>query len=256
MGEYMFRIMQMIWLNGFVYTASVLLTVLCVPVYGIFLTGFHLLFGFTKAKKKLRRLITCYGYVIVKYLVFPFVRIQYTDYDLPNRGVPSVYVSNHRSFSDGFLLSMLPIEGIQVVKGWPFKIPVLGSVARLAGYLNVDALSAEEFIANGKALLAVGSSVAGFPEGTRSGTKEMGQFNGILFRLALEAKCPIVPVCIVGNENIPPRGSLVMRPGTIKMCAMKGIEWEEYKDIPPFQLKNMARDIIAKKIIEMENTHD
>jgi len=116
-----------------------------------------------------------------------------------------------------------------------------------AGYLSVREMPFEEFSRKTVELLGQGVSVITFPEGTRSGDKPMGQFHGSIFRVALQAKCPIAPVCINGNKNIPPRGSLLLRPGTIRVHKLPALQWEEYEDMKPFELKNRVRDIIARE---------
>jgi 1-acyl-sn-glycerol-3-phosphate acyltransferase len=96
-------------------------------------------------------------------------------------------------------------------------------------------------------------SIIFFPEGTRSGGKQMGNFHGSAFRLALKSKAPIVPLCISGNENIPPKGSLLLRPGTIRVRRLPAITWAEYKDLTVFSLKNKVREIISNELQLMEN---
>jgi 1-acyl-sn-glycerol-3-phosphate acyltransferase len=81
----------------------------------------------------------------------------------------------------------------------------------------------------------------------------MGNFHGSAFRLALKSKAAIVPLCISGNENIPPKGSLLLRPGTIRVRRLPAITWAEYKDMNVFSLKNMVREIISKELQLMEN---
>ena len=106
---------------------------------------------------------------------------------------------------------------VQIVNVWPFRIPVLGLYAKFSGYLNIRMMSQEEFLAQATKLLVDGVSIIFFPEGTRSASRTMGSFHGAAFRLALESKAAVVPLCITGNENIPPKGSLLLRPGTIRV---------------------------------------
>ena len=101
-------------------------------------------------------------------------------------------------------------------------------------------------------MLADGVSLIVFPEGTRTRTLEMGPFHGSLFRLALETKAPIIPLCISGNERIPPRGSMVLRPGVIVLRQLPALTWDHYKDLSAFQLKNKVRDLIAHELDVME----
>jgi len=133
---------------------------------------------------------------------------------------------------------------------------VLGTFARLAGYLSIDELSIEKFFERGQRLLDDGVSIIAFPEGTRSGGRKMGPFRGAVFRLALRTKATIVPLCISGNENIPRKGSLLLNPGRIEMRKLPALTWDDYKDMTAFRLKGLVRETIAKELATLDDRHD
>jgi 1-acyl-sn-glycerol-3-phosphate acyltransferase len=184
------------------------------------------------------------------HLGWPFIRIR-VEQDAPPPE-PCIYISNHRSTTDGFLMGLLQCEGVQVVNIWPFKIPVLGFFAKLAGYLSIREMPTEEFLDRATTLLAQGVSIIAFPEGTRSGSREMGSFHGALFRLALKTGAPIVPICFSGTENKPTKGSVVLHPGLIRMRFMEPITAKFYQDMSAFQLKNRVRDRMIAELEKME----
>jgi 1-acyl-sn-glycerol-3-phosphate acyltransferase len=206
-----------------------------------------------KVFKRLRRAISCYGAVVIRILPFPLIRISYKDYAKNDPVGPYLFVCNHRAASDPFFLAVFPYEIVQVVNIWPFRLPALGIIARIAGYLSVREMPFTEFLMKTRKLFSEGVSIAAFPEGTRSRDKSVGQFYSSVFRLALETKVPIVPVCITGNENMPPIGSPFLRPGLIKIHRLPAITWEEYGGFSPFKLKNYVRDIISKEVAVMDN---
>jgi len=149
-------------------------------------------------------------------------------------------------------MAVLPVEGVQVVNIWPFRIPVIGFFARKAGYLNIRMMPSEEFFGNALELLREKVSIIFFPEGTRSGNRNIGNFHGSAFRLALKSKAPVVPLCISGSENIPPKGSLLLRPGTIRIRRLPAITWNEYKEMSVFTFKNRIREMIGRELALME----
>jgi 1-acyl-sn-glycerol-3-phosphate acyltransferase len=102
-------------------------------------------------------------------------------------------------------------------------------------------------------LLDDGVSVVFFPEGTRSTNRTMGSFHGSAFRLALASKASVVPLCISGSENIPPKGSALLHPGTIVIRRLPAITWEQYKDLTPFAFKNRIWKIMDQELSAMEN---
>lgn len=211
-----------------------------------------------KAMKKFRRAIAWYGIGVCRILPFPFVRISYKDYETSiNHPGPFIFICNHRSASDPFLMAYLPYdEVIQAVNIWPFKIPVLGFAAKCAGYLSVREMAFEDFVKKTIGYLNDGISIAAFPEGTRSADGSVGQFHSSIFRVALKSGYPIVPICITGNENIPARGTLLLKPGVIKIHKLHSITYDKYKDFSPYKLKNQIRSIMIDHIKIMESKRD
>jgi 1-acyl-sn-glycerol-3-phosphate acyltransferase len=179
------------------------------------------------------------------------VRVRYVDH-APGESPPFVYVANHRSTSDAYLMACLPCEVVQVVNIWPFRIPFLGAIARIAGYLSVREMPMEDFLRQGTALLSQGVSVIAFPEGTRSGSRTMGPFHGSAFRLAIHAGAKIAPLAISGNENIPSRGSLWLHPGEITVQKLPALDAAKYQTLGAFKLKILAQEVIQQYLDRME----
>ena len=111
---------------------------------------------------------------------------------------------------------------------------------------------ARRFFCKGSLLLGQKVSIVFFPEGTRSGSRKLGNFHSAAFRLALKSKAPIVPFCISGSEAILPKGSLLLRPGTIRIRRLPAITWSEYKELSVYMLKNKVREIIGSELALME----
>jgi len=199
----------------------------------------------------IRMAIRHYGAAVLK-CGWPLVRVKYVDH-APQDAPPFVVAANHRSASDGYLMACLPYECIQVVNVWPFRIPWLGTVAKIAQYLSVREMPFEEFLSKGSNLLSQGVCVISFPEGTRSASRAVRSFHGSAFRLAQRARVPVVPMAIAGSEEIPRRGTLVLRPGRIWVHKLPAITPGDYKDLSPFQLKTLVRQKIETHLRRVEN---
>lgn len=242
----------LICFNTIFYILFIIFSFLGIPLL-YFIGAFQAVFiSRRKAMKKFRRAISWYGLVIIKALPYPFVRVIYKDQDETKIPGPFIFACNHRSASDPFLMACLPYEFVQVVNIWPFKLPVLGFTARWAGYLSVREMTFEDFSKKAADLLNDGVSIVAFPEGTRSADGSLGQFHGSIFRVALQTGYPVVPVCITGNEKIPARGTLLLRPGTIRIHKLSPITRSEYNGFTPYKLKNKVRLLIAGEIEAME----
>ncbi len=244
--------MKVFYLNFIFYPVFFILVPVSVTIFSIFLILIRPFVGKRKVLYLLRHIIKLNLRFTVQVLPLGFIKIFYKDYDKKEPSKGSVFICNHRATSDALLVGTLPSELVQVVNIWPFKIPVFGTIAKWAGYLSIREMQFEEFLERGEKLIKQGVSVVVFPEGTRSASKKMGKFHGSIFRLALKVCCPIIPVCITGNQNIPPRGTLFLRPGQIKIHKLKALYPEDYKDLTPFVLKNKVRDIMAEHLLTME----
>ena len=247
----MLSFLRIAWLNAVFWTLSALVTTAFALGGTFYVTLFSLCVRNHRRTLWLtRRTISNFGGAILK-CSWPLVRIRYIDH-APHDTPPFVFVSNHRSFSDGFLMACLPFEAIQVVNIWPFRIPLIGIVAKIAGYLSVREMPFEEFLEKGSALLAQGVSIVTFPEGTRSGSRTMGSFHGSAFRLAQQAGVKIVPLVLTGNENIPQRGSLVLHPGTIAVHKLPAITPEQYQGLSSYQLKTLVHSTMQQHLEVVE----
>lgn len=221
----------------------------------VFILFFYLIppmpfFSSEKNRIQIRKAIKLYGKWVLKFAIFPYVKIIYRDLST-KKPLPGIFICNHRSASDAYLLALLDAELVQIAKQWPFRLPLYGFFAKKGEYISIFDLTFEELQKRCSELFAKDVSIAVFPEGTRSGNKKVGNFNSSMFRVAIKNRCPIYPVCITGNEKIPDRNFNVS-PGTIRVNKLEPLLWEDYKNMTPFQLKNYVRSIIIEETGRMD----
>lgn len=240
--------------NLYFYTLFLLCSAVVISTLTVWVTFLGIFFlPPRKTWRQFRRAISWYGKAAMA-VPYPFIKIRHERLgnNAPDR--PYIFVCNHRSAVDPFLIGILPQELVQTVNIWPFRIPVLGVYAKFSGYLNIRMMPREEFMQRAAELLREGVSVVFFPEGTRSTTGKMGAFHGAAFRLALETRASVVPLCMAGTEKILPKGSSLIRPGTITVRELPAISSEEYKDLTAFAFKNRVWKVIDQELSKMENT--
>lgn len=111
---------------------------------------------------------------------------------------PCLLVANHVSYTDIIILASLQnlvfITSVEMGNN-----PFLGTITRLGGSLYTDRrkhLSLKTEIQNFTAVIKQGFNVVLFPEGTSSDGRTVREFRRSLFQIALNADCPILPVCI------------------------------------------------------------
>ena len=190
-----------------------------------------------------RKCINLYG-KSVGYTAWPWIKVKLHN-PPPTENSPYVFVENHTSSFDPFVQGFLPFELVQAARGWALKLPVLGFVARLGGYIDVDSLQGEELLKKAEIHLQNRISVVFFPEGTRHEGK-MGPFHTTAFKVAFETESPVVPVIITGISDKPRKGSFIMHPGRIDIYCLPPIKPEDYKDTSHMALKKMAREQMEK----------
>ncbi len=145
---------------------------------------------------------------------------------------PSVYVANHQSqFDIPALVVAMPTDFRMVAKRELVYIPIFGWALWLAGFIFIDRADRERAIRRLDRTLRTirsGISIVVFAEGTRSPDGRLLPFKKGGFVLALKAGVPIVPVSIQGGRDVLPKGSLRVKPGTIKVIFGAPIQTSTY----------------------------
>lgn len=231
----------------------------CAAVYCVMAMPFWLLSLMLPSRtrgKIMRYLVLGFGYVTVRCAMRPFFEIRYSD----RSGVwsePMIHVFNHRSGSDPFLVAAMGKEIIQFVNGWPMRLPFFGYFARLCEYVDVTKTSYERMASHVGDLMSRGVSIVAFPEGHRACSRRLGPFHSGVFRIAMEARVPVCPCVIVGNEDIPDRRFRFRRRGTILIRRLRPIDAATAESFPSaFAFKRKVSEIIAAEAASMDKELD
>ena len=156
-----------------------------------------------------------------------------------NKKQSYVIVSNHLSAYDIFLVyGWMGIDFKWVMKKELRKIPGLGFGSDAVGHIFVDRSSTKaaiESINKAKKSIINGTSVVFFPEGTRSKSGELGRFKKGAFNFAHELNLPILPISIVGTDDVLPTGTIDIKPGKAKLIIHDPI------DISLYDKENMGK---------------
>ncbi|MFC1821683.1 lysophospholipid acyltransferase family protein [Thermodesulfobacteriota bacterium] len=168
--------------------------------------------------------------------------------------VPRIYMSNHQSYFDIFvLLAHLPVDFKFVLKKELTKIPIFGFSLRRARYISIDRGDPRKAVKSLNAAadrIKNGASVLIFPEGTRSEDGLLLPFKPGGFHLALKSGCEIVPIAIINSREIVPKGSLRIRKGSVAMNIGNPIPIKGYNRKNMDLLMNLAREAMANQLNE------
>jgi len=196
--------------------------------------------------------LQAYGRFCLNYIFIPASGVKVVTHglaDLP-RHKALIFVCNHQSNADApILIANLPVRVVFMAKRELFSIPLLGWYMRAAGHIQIErskirsALTAIEQMAD---VLRNGESVFVFPEGTRSHDGSLGIFKRGGMIAAQMTGAAIVPVALSGSYKIMRRGSLLIRPATVKLSVGEPIYIKDEKEIDE-KLKQ-TRDAIARML--------
>jgi 1-acyl-sn-glycerol-3-phosphate acyltransferase len=144
----------------------------------------------------------------------------------------TLLLSNHVSHLDPPLIYVcLGLELRAVAKKEVFWIPFFGGVLRRAGYVAVDRKNiptAKQALSATATSLAAGHCFLVFPEGTRSETGELLPFKKGPFVAAIEVRSRIVPLVVVGTQELLPRGAWSVRPGPVTVRILDPVDAGSY----------------------------
>ncbi len=147
---------------------------------------------------------------------------------------PAVFILNHQSNADGFLVAKLIRRDIAYLgKKELSRQPIRGRLMQMGGLVLVDRKNTSTANRAAQALTDAirkdGRSVAIFPEGTRSHSTTLRPFKKGAFLVALRAGVPVVPIVLHNSIDAQPRGETAYRPATVKVDVLPPLDTGQWK---------------------------
>ncbi|PWW43762.1 lysophospholipid acyltransferase family protein [Melaminivora alkalimesophila] len=133
----------------------------------------------------------------------------------------AVLLAKHQSAYETFLLpAMLPRPIAYVFKKELLAVPFFGWSIGSLDMIHIDrdkpTRAFARVLQQGRRLLAKGTWVIMFPEGTRVPRGAQGEYKSGGTRLAIDAGVPVVPIAVASATVWPPK-AFVKRPGVVRM---------------------------------------
>src|SRR5438105_3431215 len=176
-------------------------------------------------------------YLIVRALIQPFFhlyfRMQRIGREYIPRTGPVIVAANHRSFLDPFVIGTMARRPMYyVAKRELFQRRWQAWFLSALGAFPVDrGASDEQTIATAQGILNRGGIVLIFPEGTRIRPGGLGRPHRGVGRLALQTGAPVVPVSVIGTEDIRRRWRI--RPRKVRIRAGRALRFPQVGDASP-----------------------
>jgi 1-acyl-sn-glycerol-3-phosphate acyltransferase len=167
-------------------------------------------------------------------------------------GTSYILMPNHQSnFDIPVILGTIPVQFRWLAKKELFFIPIFGRGMKACEYISIDRsnlASAIESLREVARIVCDGVSVLIFPEGTRSLDGRIGKFKKGGFVLAVETGIPILPIVIDGTLPIMPKGSILVRPGFVRIEILPPVETTGYTLDKKEELMDAVRLILVENL--------
>jgi 1-acyl-sn-glycerol-3-phosphate acyltransferase len=168
-----------------------------------------------------------------------------------DRGKGKVYVSNHSSYLDIFvILAKVPDNIRMIYKKEINRIPLISWAMLAADFVPINRKNvrfAMRSIDKAAKKMKKGISFVVFPEGTRSGDGNVKEFKRGIFILAEKSEADIVPVSISNTFNLMPRGTLKIMPGTVNLVIGKPMKFRREKEFLD-EVRNLVKENMSENV--------
>jgi len=140
---------------------------------------------------------------------------------------PAILLVKHQSTLETFLLpTLMPHPLAYVFKKELLYVPFFGWAIGRLDMIHIDrgqrTQAFNKVVAQGKLLLAQGTWIIMFPEGTRIARGQRGQYKSGGTRLAIETGAPVIPIA-VSSAKCWPRKAFVKMPGVVDVSIGRAI---------------------------------
>lgn len=152
---------------------------------------------------------------------------------------PAIIASNHLAVCDSFFMPMMISRRVTfLAKSDYFTQPgFVGFLKKkffeFAGQVPVDRSSgqaAESALIAARKVLGSGGLLGIYPEGSRSPDGRLHRGKTGAARIALDTGAPIVPVAMFGTRETNPPGTVVPRPGPVRVVFGEPLNPADYAD--------------------------
>lgn len=200
-------------------------------------------------------------YWVLKYLIIgPIVKAVFRPWIVGRANIPSsgaaVLASNHLSVSDSIFLPLMidrPMSFLaksdyftgRGIKGWATRVFMKGT-----GQIPIDRTggkASEASLNTGLQVLGRGDLLGIYPEGTRSPDGKLYRGRTGLARMALTARVPVIPVVMIGTDDIMPIGRSIPRVGRVGMVIGEPLDFSRFHGMESdrFVLRSVTDEIMV-----------
>lgn len=236
-----FVISAIIWVAGVVITVAAFFASLILSI---------LLFPFPNREKVVHS--QCFWWSDALIALNPYWAISVEGLENIDPLKTYVIVANHQSLADIVIIYQTHMYFKWVAKEELLRVPFIGGLLWVNKHIILSRGqfgSIKEVYRKAAELLKGGTSMLFFPEGTRSGTDEIGEFQNGAFKLAIKEGRSVLPVFIAGTREAIPKGGWIFKTKVsgrlvvlppIDTSTLKIADYVGLRDLVRRQLQNAA----------------
>lgn len=170
-----------------------------------------------------------------------------------------VVFMNHVSQLDLFIMSsILPPYGTTLAKKQVYYIPFFNFIFFAFAIPTIDRSNLEKAISTLKKVANIvkkrQATMCIAPEGTRSRDGKLGEFKKGPFHLAAHLDVPVVLACIKGASECLPMGSIVSKPGVVRVKMFAEIPGERFTTENIDEMRDEVRQMYLTELGQSEET--
>lgn len=224
----------MIWIIGVTITAAAFLASLIIALIP---------FNFPNKAKIIHA--QCFWWSDALVALNPFWKLKVEGLDNIDHNKTYVIVANHQSFADIIIMYQARMYFKWVAKKELLKVPFIGGLLWVNNHILLsrgDFGSIKEVYRQAAGQLKKGVSMLFFPEGTRSDTDDMGEFQNGAFKLAIREKKSLLPIFIGGTRDAIPKGGWIFKTKAAgRLVVLPAIDTSTYQIADYAALRDLAR---------------
>jgi 1-acyl-sn-glycerol-3-phosphate acyltransferase len=203
-------------------------------------------------------------YWVVKAILTPILRTLFRPWvqgleNVPTEG-PAILASNHLSFSDSIFLPLVVPRRITFLAkadyftGRGIKGKLKKGFFAGVGQVPIDrsgGAASEAALRTAKRILAEGSLLGLYPEGTRSPDGRLYRGKTGVARMAIEAGVPVLPVAMINTDVVQPTGKVIPRLGRVGVKIGAPLDFSRYAGMEGdrFVLRSVTDEIMYELML-------
>ncbi|MEI6863397.1 MAG: lysophospholipid acyltransferase family protein [Candidatus Omnitrophota bacterium] len=233
----------LIWVVGTVITAAAFLSSLILKI---------VLFPFPNRAQIVHS--QCFWWSDMLIALNPYWKVKVTGLENIDPKKTYVMVANHQSLADIVIIYQTHAYFKWVAKRELLKAPFIGGLLWVNDHVLLsrgDFGSVKDVYRKAGEWLKKGVSMLFFPEGTRSGTDNMGEFQNGAFKLAIKEGKPVLPIYIGGTRGAIPKGGWIFKTKVFgRLAVLPSIDTSKYVMADFAVLRDLVREQLEKVAAE------